>query len=108
MAEHTKGKKDGTPTPADDATLAETRRLDRGTTAPEYQREIVNWPDSLSGGALDVTLHGTPTDPTDIQGFWEFLRQRTEAITFSEYYAFIEKVLCKGEGEVSLSLKGAI
>jgi hypothetical protein len=60
---------------------------------------------SLSGNSLDVTLHGTPTHSTDVQGFWEYLRQRTDAIAFGRYTTFIEDVLFKSkEGAVPTEL----
>jgi hypothetical protein len=46
---------------------------------------------------VDVTLHGTPTGNTNVQGFWEYLRQKTDAISFNNYSDFIENVLCQGE-----------
>jgi hypothetical protein len=107
MAEQSKGKKDGAQTPAESETLAEAQKVQGDGPPLTQRREITNWPAPLSGGSLDVTLHGTPTDETEIQGFWEFLRQRTEAITFDEYTVFIDQVLCKGDGSVP-SLKGAI
>jgi len=74
------------------------------------QTRITDWPDealnvSFPGNSLDVVLHGTPTGSTHVQGFWEYLRQHTEAITFGEYSRFIENVLCAGDGsETSLAV----
>lgn len=65
---------------------------------------ITDWPkeplDVNVSRGVDVTLHGTPTDSTLVQGFWEYLRRRTDAISFAEYDTFIRNVLCAGdEGE---------
>lgn len=73
---------------------------------------ITDWPNealnvNVSAKAVDVTLHGTPTDSTLVQGFWEYLRQRTDAISFGEYTRFIRNVLCAGDGSEK-SLTGAI
>jgi hypothetical protein len=51
----------------------------------------------FAGGSLDVTLHGTTPGSTNVQGFWEYLRQKTDAISFNNYSKFIEDVLCQGE-----------
>lgn len=51
---------------------------------------------NLRSGPLDVNLQGTPVASTHVQGFWEYLRQRTDAISFNEYSLFIERVLCEG------------
>lgn len=95
-----KKKKDAARLPADSDRLVDVisagfAQLSDGPT------EVVTPPGqslnvSLSGNTLDVTLHGTPTESTDVQGFWEYLRQRTDAITFCKYSDFIEEVLCKG------------
>jgi hypothetical protein len=93
-----KGKKD-TGGPAVETVLAQARNANEAPGPP--QRQILNGPDpfkvSLSGNSLDVTLHGTPTDATNVQGFWEYLRRRTDAISFAEYDAFIRNVLCFGD-----------
>lgn len=72
---------------------------------------ITDWPkEPLNvnvSNPIDVTLHGTPTGSTHVQGFWEYLRQRTEAITFGEYTRFIENVLCAGNA-TEKPLTGAI
>lgn len=106
MAEQSKGRKDRAHTPPDSETLADTRRAELEGATGAARREITNWPASLANGSLDVTLHGTPTDSTSVQGFWEYLRQRTDAIAFNEYDAFIVDVLCKGTatGELGESL----
>src|SRR5690349_5327666 len=52
---------------------------------------------NLTSSNVNVTLRGTPTASTDAQGFWEYLRQRTEAISFGNYSNFIEEVLCAGK-----------
>ncbi len=49
---------------------------------------------NVKSGAVDVTLQGTPAGRTDVQGFWEYLRQRTDAIAFDKYEAYIANVLC--------------
>ena len=106
-----KGKKDTGKVPPESERLAESITAGGATTRRGEPRDIVNFPDeplkvSLSGNSLDVTLHGTPTDSTSVQGFWEYLRRRTDAITFTEYNKFIEDVLCKGTatGELGESL----
>jgi len=106
MAEQSKGKKVGAQTPPENETLAATHTVEVDGVPAEQRREISNWPASLSGGSLDVTLHGTPTDSTDVQGFWEYLRQRSDAITFAEYSTFITKMLCEGlaTGELGTSM----
>ncbi len=77
-------------------------------TTPVNAVNINQWPATalevgpidvnMKSSSLDVTLQGTPTVSTDMQGFWEYLRQRTDAISFNEYSDFIEEVLCAGEG----------
>lgn len=98
----TRGKKEAGSTPPVNDQLAagiNANAASQTTTLPD--QPIVNGSEpfkvSLSGNSLDVTLHGTPTDETDVQGFWEYLRQRTEAISFDEYSDFIDKVLCAGD-----------
>lgn len=101
MADEQKGKKSGSKTVPESDRLAEGLTIGGTTTLRGEPRDIINFPDeplkvSLSGSAVDVTLHGTPTGSTNVQGFWEYLRQRTDTITFNEYSKFIEDVLCKG------------
>ena len=98
MADKEKRKKDGKALEAGE--LAELR-----STPAHWPKEALDV--NVSGGALDVTLNGTPTGSTDVQAFWEYLRQRTEAITFGEYTRFIRNVLCVGE-ETEQPLTGAI
>lgn len=81
----------------------------------EQPMEVVTPPDkalnvSLSGNSLDVTLHGTPTNTTNVQGFWEYLRRRTDAVSFSEYETFIERVLSAGDEtqKTEAELNGAV
>ena len=88
----------------------EEKALKEGELAPPTR--ITDWPDeplnvSLPGNSLDVTLHGTPTESNAVQGFWEYLRQSSEAITFTRYNQFIEDVLCAGDGTAP-ALAGAI
>lgn len=47
-------------------------------------------------GDVDVALRGTQVDQTDVQAFWEYVRQRTDAIRFDEYDDYIKNVLCVG------------
>lgn len=106
-----KRKKDAARSQADSDRLADAissgfAQLSDGPT------EVVTPPGkalnvSLSGNSLDVTLHGTPTDSTYVQGFWEYLRQRTDAITFGKYTDFIEDVL-RGEGVAPAELVAAV
>jgi hypothetical protein len=68
----------------------------------EERRFITNDPTKpvnvkITDGSLDVTLHSTRIASTNVQGFWEYLRQKTDAISFGKYSKFIEDVLCKGE-----------
>lgn len=92
----------------------EQKALDEGGLAPlkSAPTHITDWPNeplnvSFPGNSLDVTLHGTPTESKDVQGFWEYLRQSSEAITFTRYNQFIEDVLCGGYGNTP-TLAGAI
>lgn len=50
---------------------------------------VTAWP------GLDVTLQSTPAGDTFVQGFWEYIRHRTDAISFHNYDDFIEATLCK-------------
>jgi hypothetical protein len=76
------------------------------TPPPTTDVNIKSWPltptppleVNVKSGDVDVTLHGTPTGSTSVQGFWEYLRQRTDAISFNEYTKFITEVLCQGLG----------
>jgi hypothetical protein len=106
MAEHSKGKKDGVQTRPDSEALADARPVERDAPKAGAPREIVNWPDALTNGSFDVTLHGTPTDSSNVQGFWEYMRRRTDAISFTEYSKFIDDMLCKGNatGELGESM----
>ncbi len=68
-------------------------------------RNITGWPDtplpvSVTAESLDVTLQGTPVGSTFAQGFWEYLRQRTDAISFGKYTTYIDEVLCRGDAKV--------
>jgi hypothetical protein len=93
-------KKDNNGTKTPDV-LAEATFVTTNTSEP-LPRFITNDPGDpvnvkLTGGSLDVTLHSTPVGSTNVQGFWEYLRQKTDAISFNNYSAFIERVLCGGE-----------
>jgi hypothetical protein len=71
---------------------------------PEGQpRRITAWP-PLNIPTVDVNLQGTVTPSTFVQGFWEYLRQRADAISYPAYAAFIERVLCE-DGATSTELK---
>ena len=91
MADNEKRKKDGKALEAGE--LAGLR------SAPT---QITDWPkeplDVNVSNPLDVTLHGTPTESKAVQGFWEYLRQSSEAIAFNRYNQFIEDVLGNGDG----------
>src|SRR5215212_1427882 len=94
-------KKDNEPTKVPKE-LARTTTVDPSTADDEERRFITNEADrpvnvKLTGGSLDVTLHGTAPSSTNVQGFWEYLRQKTDAISFNNYSQFIEDVLCQGE-----------
>jgi hypothetical protein len=94
-----KKKKEGTTVPEE---LAQATYA-TGETPPPEKRLITNKPEEpvnvkITGGPVDVMLNGTPTGSTPVQGFWEYLRQRTDAISFNEYSKFIERVLCEGRG----------
>jgi hypothetical protein len=107
----TRGKKEAGSTPPESDQLATGINANAESGTGVYDQPVVNGSEpfkvSLSGGSLDVTLNGTPTEKTDVQAFWEYLRQRTDAITFGEYTVFIEGVLCAGDGSEK-SLTGAI
>lgn len=57
--------------------------------------------DAQSGGpdrgrpSIDVTLNRAPNIPTPDQALWSAIRDRTNAISFDRYYAFINRVLCE-------------
>jgi hypothetical protein len=95
----TRGKKEAGSTPPVSDQLDPAIRADGGTGEDLRPLPVVNGPDpfkvSLSGNSLDVTLHGTPTDETNVQGFWEYLRQRTDAVSFRLYEEYIDRVLCR-------------
>jgi hypothetical protein len=93
-------KKDNDGTKVPDELAKPTTIATNGDT--EERRFITNEADKpvnvkITDGTLDVTLHSTPTASTNVQGFWEYLRQKTEAISFNNYSQFIEDVLCQGE-----------
>lgn len=46
-----------------------------------------------------VTLTRTPTEPTADQGLWVAIRNRTRAISFERYNAFIKGVFCEISGK---------
>ena len=48
------------------------------------------------GGPTQVSLTPTATQKTEDQALWAAIRNRTEAISFNRYNAFIHKVLCIG------------
>jgi hypothetical protein len=110
MVDRDKGKKD-TPKAGESDALTEPRTaasrkgedpFDDTTEDLEGEgRYVTNTPKTpvnvnITGGSVDVNLHGTPVGDTDVQGFWEYLRQRTDAISFREYHDFINSVLCGG------------
>lgn len=94
-----KGKKQG-PKPPDELAPATTSHHD-GEPHPPRDVIIREFPDApldvnVTSNAFDVTLQGTAVPDTHVLGFWEYLRQRTDAISFSAYNEFIKQVLCKG------------
>jgi hypothetical protein len=103
MADKEKGKKDVSREESDRlavpvaATFETGSGADGGTTA-DHLCTLTNNPlnVNVTGGSVDVNLHGTPVGDTNVQGFWEYLRQRSDAISFREYRSFIEAVLCGG------------
>jgi hypothetical protein len=48
-------------------------------------------------GPTKVALQRSATLPTDDQGLWSAIRNRTDAISFNRYDEFIERVLCTGQ-----------
>jgi hypothetical protein len=49
-------------------------------------------------GPTKVILQRSAAQPTDDQGFWAAIRNRTEAISFRRYQEFIDRVFCGGQG----------
>lgn len=96
----TRGKKGAGGAPQDSDQLATGINANAESCKILPDQPVVNGTEpfkvSLSGNSLDVTLHGTPTYATDVQGFWEYLRTRTDMLSFGEYDTFIKEVLCKG------------
>lgn len=45
-----------------------------------------------------ITLTRTETQPTDDQALWVAIRNRTKAIAFEQYIAFIDDVFCESGG----------
>lgn len=45
---------------------------------------------------IAVALTRSPAPPTEDQALWVAIRNRTQALSFDRYAAFIERVLCKG------------
>jgi hypothetical protein len=106
-------KKDNEETKVPDVLAGVTPNTGGGTPVVPTDVNILDWPDeplrvtsttpvdvNVKSGAIDVTLHSTRTASTNVQGFWEYLRQKTEAISFNNYSQFIEDVLCQGEDHV--------
>src|SRR5687767_1352748 len=90
-----KKKKEGKRVPESER-LADPVTMPAGDPPPLVRTDtaITSWPSD--GSSFNVALQGTPIDLTNVHGFWEYLRQRTDAVRFSEYSDFIERVLCEG------------
>jgi hypothetical protein len=52
-------------------------------------------PGGANGGVLRVALERPQRQATDDQPLWVAIRQRTRAIGFENYHAFIDRVLCE-------------
>jgi hypothetical protein len=104
-----KGKKEP-PKRSDE--LADAKRV--GPAAREGEGPVdIRWPDdpldvNLTSDSFNVNLNGTPVTATNVQGFWEYLRQRTEAISFPEYEIYIKDVLCNAPASCTTPLENAI
>jgi hypothetical protein len=55
--------------------------------------------DLLRNPTLGVNLRRTQSEPTKDQAFWMAIRDRTNAIQFTTYQNFIDKVLCKHQSD---------
>lgn len=49
-----------------------------------------------AGGPIQVTLERASVPPTEDQALWIAIRNRTDAIGFDRYAAFIDRLLCEG------------
>ena len=61
--------------------------------------ELINVTQSaqtLSGSTVPVTLHRAQSLATNDEFLWDIIRDRTEAISFPRYKAFIDAVMCSG------------
>jgi len=53
----------------------------------------------MAGGPTRVTLQRSATPSTNDQALWSAIRNRTDAIGFNRYAAFINRVLCQGTNQ---------
>lgn len=71
-----------------------------GTDDPPLARsvrvtgEVASVLQQAAAGPTDVRLGRTATEPTEDQPLWVAIRNRTQAISFNRYHAFINRVLC--------------
>ena len=63
-----------------------------GSQLPEPQRV------EITGGSITTRVTSTVPIAGDIAGFWVTIKNRTAALEFPRYDAFINRVLCQGEG----------
>jgi hypothetical protein len=59
-------------------------------------------------GPLQVTLERASVPPTEDQALWIAIRNRTDAIGFDRYAAFIDRLLCEGKDEGAATCGGPV
>lgn len=77
-------------TPATSLPAAREAALATPVTVPAPQERQ----DAAAPAPLQVALMRSAAPPTDDQALWTAIRNRTEAISFGRYAAFIHRVLC--------------